>query len=352
MPKYGTLDLGLQKSPWEFPGNATNVGKNPLVWWTAFAAVVETNSNFIKTQYMAVHLAQRTLDAINSSLEKDQGAAYRVFLEQVIPHMGDAYRGEEKNPYRSHMGASGIGKDCARAIWYSFRWFTKPQFGGRILRLFNRGHLEEARFIALLLSIGVKVYQQDENGKQFRISDAGGHFGGSGDGVGLGIPDLPANMPCLLEFKTHSDKSFAKVAAEGVKSAKFEHFVQMNMYMRKMNLNVALYGAVNKNNDELYLELVPLDTITADQFLDRGRQLVFMATPPKKLSESPGWFECKFCDHRSVCHLKKDPEVNCRTCFFSRPDENGTWSCSNPVGLAGKLSTEQQLAGCASYLKI
>ena len=54
MPKYGILDLGLQKSPWEFPGNATNVGKNPLVWWTAFAAVVETNSNFIKTQYMAI----------------------------------------------------------------------------------------------------------------------------------------------------------------------------------------------------------------------------------------------------------------------------------------------------------
>ena len=28
---------------------------------------------------------------------------------------------------------------------------------GRILRLFNRGHLEEARFIALLLLIGVQV---------------------------------------------------------------------------------------------------------------------------------------------------------------------------------------------------
>ena len=87
---------------------------------------------------MAVHLAKRTLDAINTSLEKDQGATYRKFLGQVIPHIGDAYRGEDKNPYRSHMGASGIGKDCARAIWYSFRWFTRPQFEGRILRLLPR----------------------------------------------------------------------------------------------------------------------------------------------------------------------------------------------------------------------
>ncbi len=301
---------------------------------------------------MTVHLAKLTLDAINAGLEKDQGAAYRVALGQVMPHIGDAYRGEEKNPYRSHMGASGIGKDCARAIWYSFRWFSRPQFEGRILRLFNRGHLEEARFIALLLSIGVKVYQQDENGKQFRISDAGGHFGGSGDGIAVGLPDLPTGIPALLEFKTHSEKSFLKVQKEGVRSAKFEHFVQMNLYMRKMNLTVAMYGAVNKNTDELHLELVALDTITADQFLDRGRQLVFTPTPPKKLNESPGWFECKFCDQRGVCHLGKVPEINCRTCFSSRPAEDGKWYCNvNP--LEPKVLTEEmQLAGCNAYTRI
>ena len=306
---------------------------------------------------MAVYLAKLTLDAINASLEKDQGAAYRTFLGQVIPHMGDAYRGAEKNPYRSHMGASGIGRDCARAIWYGFRWFTKPHHEGRILRLFNRGHLEEARFIALLLSIGVQVFQQDENGKQFRITDAGGHFGGSGDGVAVGIPDVPPGMPCLLEFKTHGEKSFIKVAKEGVQNAKYEHYIQMNTYMRKMNLTVALYGAVNKNTDDLYLELVMLDTLIADQFLDRGRQLVFSPSPPKKLSESPGWFECKYCDHKAVCHLGKAPERNCRTCFYSRPGEDGKWRCVEPIAAASFksdpiLTEEDQLAGCKAYVKL
>lgn len=301
---------------------------------------------------MAIHLARRTLDAINSSLEKDQGAAYRVFLGQVIPHIGDAYRGEDKSPFRAHMGASGIGKDCARAIWYSFRWFTKPHHEGRILRLFNRGHLEEARFIALLLSIGVQVFQQDENGKQFRISDAGGHFGGSGDGVGIGIPDLPPDMPCLLEFKTHGDKSFNKLVKEGVQNSKYEHYIQMNMYMRKMNLTVSLYGAVNKNTDELYLELVMLDTIIADQFIDRGRQLVFMPQPPKRINESPGWFGCTYCDHKGVCHLKKEPERNCRTCFYSRPGEDGKWRCHNAGAEECVLTEEMQLAGCNAYTKL
>lgn len=305
---------------------------------------------------MAVHLATFTFNAINSSLEKDQGAAYRKHLQQVIPHIGDAYRGEDKNPYRSHLGASGVGKDCARAIWYSFRWTTKPHFEGRMLRLFNRGHLEEARFIALLLTIGVKVYQQDEKGKQFRISDAGGHFGGSGDGVGVGIPDLPPDMPCLLEFKTHGEKSFTKLVKEGVQSAKFEHYVQMNVYMRKMNLNVALYGAVSKNTDELHLEIVPIDTIIADQFIDRGRQLVFAKEPPRKISESPGWFECKFCEHKGVCHLGKQPERNCRTCWYSQPNGDGQWLCTNANRCAADaytfLNEDAQLAACSEYVRI
>lgn len=292
-----------------------------------------------------VYKAEKTLKAIDDAMEKDQGASYRQNLEKVLPHIGDAYRGED-DPFRSHLGASLIGGECGRAIWYGFRWASKPKFPGRILRLFNRGHLEEARFIAALLTIGVKVYQQDENGKQFRISDFGGHFGGSGDGVAIGIPDLPADMPCLLEFKTHSEKSFVKVVKDGVRSAKFEHYVQMNVYMRKMHLTIALYGAVNKNNDELYFELVPLNSEVADEFIDRGKQIVSMKEAPVRISESPGWFTCNFCDFKSICHLKKEPERNCRTCKWSEAREDGTWYCKLNER---ELTKDLQIKGCEDY---
>jgi hypothetical protein len=297
----------------------------------------------------SVTLATKTLAAIDAAIEADQGAAYRQHLQRVLPHIADAYRGAEENPFRSHMGASIIGRECARAIWYGFHWTTIPNFPGRILRLFNRGHLEEGRVIAALLTIGVQVYQQDANGKQFRITHAGGHFGGSGDGVGVGIPDLPAGTPCLLEFKTHNDNSFKKLLKEGVRGAKFEHYVQMNQYMRKMEIPVALYGAVNKNDDALHLELVHLDSATADQFLDRGQQLVFMREAPKRISESPGWFACTFCDHKPVCHLKKAPARNCRTCAYSETGEDGHWYCRNTVGENIILDTAKQLAGCELY---
>lgn len=295
---------------------------------------------------MTITLATKTLAAIDHTMMLDQGASYRVALGKVLPHMKDAYRGEEDG-FRSHLGASMIGRVCAREIWYGFRWAHKPKFSGQILRLFNRGHLEEARFIAALLAIGVQVYQQDANGNQYRITDVGGHLGGSGDGVGIGIPDLPAGTPCLLEFKTHSDKYFQKLIKDGVKVSKPEHYTQMQIYMRKMNLMYALYGAVNKNDDKFHFEIIMLDTLHADQFLDRGRQIIMMRQAPKRINESPGWHECRYCDMKYICHHEDKPERNCRTCHHVQVHDNGTWVCGETGEIRDK---EQQHAGCGDYL--
>lgn len=308
--------------------------------------------------------------AFEDAVRYDQGNAFRYWLERVLPHMGDAYR-QDTDLFRSHMGASGIGKECARAVWYDFRWATAKRFEGRMIRLFNRGHLEEARFIALLLTIGCNVIQQDENGKQFRISDFGGHYGGSGDGMADGIPDLPPGTRALTEFKTHNDKSFKKLKDVGVREAKFEHYVQMQQYMRKMGLVVGVYFAVNKNDDEIYAEIVTLDSELADKFTHRAIQIIPMQQPPEKLNQSAGWFGCKFCDHRPVCHLGAPPERNCRTCAHSVAKDDGKWWCENqdrrvkmlfPADVAAnpgmaeegetyELSKARQLRGCSMWVK-
>lgn len=316
----------------------------------------------------AVTLAKKTVALIDATIKADQGNSFRGWLGKVIPHIGDAYRQDEE-PFRTHMGASLIGGDCRRAIWYGFRWATKPNFEGRLMRLFNRGHIEEARFIAMLLMIGCQVYQQDENGKQFRISEYGGHFGGSGDGVAIGIPDVPAGTACLLEFKTHNDKSFKKLKEPGgVRAAKFEHYVQMQMYLRKMNLAVALYLAVNKNDDELYGEIVSLDSAFADTFFERAGKIIPIRVAPDKISKSPGWFACSWCDHKPVCHMGAAPERNCRTCDFAEPDmTDGTWKCENKErqmtmlfgpspdvsdeGETFTLTKSRQLKACKFYQK-
>lgn len=313
-----------------------------------------------------INLAIKTMSLIEETLNKDQGASFRVNLGLVINHIKDAYQGE-KNDFRSHLGASVIGKECARQIWYDWRWSKLPRFSGRMVRLFNRGHLEEARFIAILLAIGCKVYQQDAAGNQFRISDVGGHFSGSGDGVAIGIPDIPDNEPCLVEFKTHGEKSFLKLQKEGVRVSKFQHYIQMQIYLRKMNLLYGLYCAVNKNTDEIYMEIVLLDANLADQFLDRGRQIIMMRIVPERIpNASPGLFACRYCDNKDICFNNAPKEHNCRTCFNAQPQEDGTWIClskERELTILFKdkfdkdckenetlqLSKERQLTGCKSF---
>lgn len=309
-------------------------------------------------------LATKTMQAVVDGLTRDGGNAFRALEGQVLPHIGDAYAAE-KDGFRPHLGASVLGGPCDRALWYGWRWAHKGKPTGkakepddhgyaRMLRLWNRGHLEEGRFISLLLMVGIQVYQQDENGKQFRVHFYGGHMGGSGDGVLLGVPDLPAGIPSLAEFKTHSDESFKELLAKGVKLAKPEHYVQMQIYMRGMGLQYALYGAVNKNTDELHFEIVVYDGVTDAQFLERGRRIMFaMTAQPRMRSASPTFWKCKYgCDQAPVCWQTVEPERNCRTCDHVRFREDGTVRC----GLreifpedGGILSVPEQLAGCGDY---
>lgn len=314
-----------------------------------------------------IRIPYQTLKLFNDMVARDGGAAFRGWLGKVIPHMSDAYRTDEDG-HRSHMGASLLGGECPRAIWYDFRWHTKAKFDGRMLRLFNRGHLEEARFIALILTIGAQVFQQDAQGKQFRISHAHGHVGGSGDGVTLGIPDLAEGVYCLTEFKTHGSKSFTELAGKswrahvdnygrtnakpfdgkGVRVAKFEHYVQMQLYMYKMGLPIALYLAVNKDTDDIYGELIVLDKETAEQFLDRGEKLVFMDKAPRRICESVGSYKGMFCNHKGVCLQRATPDRNCRSCEFAEPlaEDGAKWKC---VKHFTEIDKELMKVGCRDY---
>lgn len=306
---------------------------------------------------MNLWIAQKTLDAISYAIAQDGGNRFRWLEGQALPLMTDAYRSDEDG-LRSHLGASKIGTLCERALWYSFRWFGKMKVNGkatesettataRMLRLWNRGHIEEGRFLAMMWLIDCTIYQQDAEGKQFKISEYGGHFGGSGDGIAIGVPDLPQGIPCLTEYKTHNAKSFAKLIEVGVKEAKPEHYAQMQTYMFKFGLQYALYMAVNKDTDELHGEIVMLHPDTAKRQIDKAGRIIFaQSAPPRLRSASPGYYICKFCDVKDVCFGTVEPERNCRTCGHVRFTMQGSVICHRH---GTYLNKEQQKAGCGDY---
>ena len=298
-----------------------------------------------------INLATKTLDTINEALEADQGAAYRGLLAVNLPKVKDAYR-TDNEVRRGHLGASVIGSECLRNVWYGFRWTTKQDHEGRILRLFNRGHLEEAHFISLLQMIGIQVWFDDNGNGQFRTTDINGHFGGSLDAVLRGVPDLPPSAAVLAEFKTHNDKSFQKLKTQGLVASKKMHYVQMQLYMGKYDLPYGLYCAVNKNDDSLYFEIITFDATLYAFYQGVAQSIIHDPQPPQKISKNPSWYYCRhFCDHTEICHHRSLPERNCRTCHFARPGteaEGGTglWYCGQHKVF---LDVAQQQAGCSGY---
>lgn len=255
-----------------------------------------------------------------------------------------------EEPFRKHLGASVIGDECERKIYYGWRWVKAEKHSAQMLRLFKRGHLEEPRFIGFLRSIGVEVWEiEPVKGGQYRVSAHNGHFGGSLDAVGRGIPDLPPGTPFLLEFKTHNDKSFTLLKSDGIMRTKWKHFVQMQDYMGLMGLEWALYCATNKNTDEILLELVQFSPDDFTRSLARAGKIIYAESPPPRVNASPSFWKCKFCHVQSFCHFGEGlPDRNCRTCKFSRPGLNGNWICG--VAHADKtLDEAAQRAGCGLY---
>lgn len=289
--------------------------------------------------------ATELIETINVSLEIDGGDQFRTRLKYILPRIDDAYR-SQGSPYRKHLGASVIGNPCSRALWYGFRWALIRKFGGRVIRLFNRGHLEEARFIALLETAGLEVWYENPNGGQFRFTHFGGHFGSALDSVVRGVPGFDKKLPMYAEFKTAKDSVFNSIQKDGVRIAKPEHYDQIQVCMLKMELTHALYMVVNKDNDELHAEVVELNIASANASLDRAEAIIFSRQAPPRISKTPSWYQCKMCDYRGVCFKSDTPEINCRTCEHAKPEKDGTWSCS--VGKNEVIAYKPE-HGCLDY---
>lgn len=251
--------------------------------------------------------------------------------------------------HRPHMGASLIGHNCDRYIWLTWRWALKPEFKGRILRLFETGKREEARLIEELRGIGATVWDVDpDSGDQWRVSACNGHFGGSLDGVAKGLPEAPKS-PAVLEFKTHGEKSFNELLKKKVQGAKPQHYDQMTVYMGLMEIERALYMAVNKNTDDVYCEWVHFDKDRYAQLIARAQRLIESTTPPFRMSTDPEFFECKWCSMWRHCHGGMAAEPNCRTCTHSSPVEAGEWRCEKHNKV---LDYKAQTQGCDVHLLI
>jgi hypothetical protein len=264
--------------------------------------------------------------------------ARRIYRRYVFSHDREE---------RAYLGASVIGSECSRQVWYAFRWAHPPEeFDPRILRLLDTGHREEARIIDDLREGGIYVF-----GQRAEFVALGGHFCGHIDGIASGIPEAPKS-PHVLEIKTHNDKSFKNLLINGVKKSKPEHYAQMQIYMHYIKHDRGLYVAVNKNDDTIYTELIEYRKKEAEQLELKAKITIAAHHPPPKLHENPDLpaaYVCGWCPAKGVCHDRQPARRNCRTCLSSSPvfdGASGEWYCNYHDK---SLTLEEQRAGCSAH---
>jgi hypothetical protein len=267
----------------------------------------------------------------------------------TVAKIYESYERSQEDGRRPHLGASLIGRPCERQLWYTFHWATAKKFDGRMLRLFKYGQDFEPRIVAELKAIGVDVHEVSPDGKQWRVSDLGGHFAGSLDGAAIGFPEAPKAWH-VLEFKTTNAKGYADLVKNGVQKAKPEHYAQMTTYCGYTGIDRAFYIAENKDTSELYSERVEFDPAEFAKLKARAERIITAAEPPLRISNDPSYFTCKWCDHHAVCHGAQAPAVSCRTCAHStaETDGEGRWSCTwfnHDIGYIAQLESDK----CSSH---
>ena len=251
-----------------------------------------------------------------------------------INEMIDHVMLEEPASYRPYLGMSQIGNPDERMLWLNFRWCLPPNsFEPRISRIMDLGqHLEDIIVDYLKKAQGFEVFEKDKNGKQYTASLLGDHFSGHIDGVIKGLPTVKS--PAILEIKTANDKRFNNLTSEGsYERWSMEYEAQVHCYMGAFKLDKCLALVYNKNNSDIYTEVINKDEEIFQSMLAKARRIITSENPPESLIPETDWrIKSLAKESRDVYMQRAYPqEKNCRNCKHSKPliDSSGaTWLCN------------------------
>ena len=229
------------------------------------------------------------------------GARINTVIDRALVAERDAQRP------RDYLGASRIGEPCARRLVYEF---TKTpvdpgkEFAGQTLRIFEAGHVFEDLAIRWLRAAGFDLRTQTRSGGQFGFETAGGRIRGHVDGVIVQGPHIGLTWPVLWEHKALKASSWNDTAKKGVRASKPVYFAQVQIYMAYMELEAALFTALNKDTCELYHEHVPFDAAAAQALSDKAVDVLRAADAGDllpRIAAHADFYLCRFCPFAKRC---------------------------------------------------
>lgn len=253
------------------------------------------------------------------------------------------------------LSPSMLNNPCARHVFYQFRWASNPpKHSAKMLRIFNRGHRDEAQMIEWLKQAGIHV-THERDGKQLGYEDFNGHVKGFVDG----IVEIDGKKS-ILECKTVNEGTYKVISNTGLQGGKKDHYLQIQLYMYFMKIHSALYMAINKNTDDIYLEHVIYDESSIVNHIRLIAELIYTQTIPEQAHTTPKGYLChRFggCPHMAVCFSGVESLQTCRSCMHSEPYtlggvEKNSWHCKKHDAILTLDDQGQRARDCAEYTKL
>lgn len=205
----------------------------------------------------------------------------------------DKHQEKMEDSSRDYIGASSIGSDCLRQIWYQFKGEKAEKVPTKFKRIWAVGKHLEGLIISWLIDAGVYIERNDFTYHALDMPYFQGHF----DGILL----LRKNR-AILEVKTAKDSSFKVFAKKGLMVWNPQYYAQVQAYMGMSGISSAIILVMNKDNCDLFDEEVFFDAVFYESLRVKAELIYNAKSEPPRVHGSPLWYQCKQCKYNKTCH--------------------------------------------------
>ena len=202
---------------------------------------------------------------------------------------------KQQEPKRDYLGFSSIGHLCLRYLWLNHhKPELKESFSEKQAAIFENGHWVERKLIQQMRDAGMII-----TGQQKEASYFDGQFKGHVEGF---IENHPEYGKIPFEIKGLNQTSFKELVKKGVKEKFYNYYVQNQMNIFAHEFDKLVFIAENKNNQDLYEEVILLDKYCVYETMEKAEKILF-GTIPKGISYRRDWYQCINCqfNHDEAC---------------------------------------------------
>ncbi len=213
--------------------------------------------------------------------------------KKTLSQLIDAHFDLIEDAPRDYIGASSIGSECLRQIWFQFKGVKAEAVPSKFRKAWAIGKILEGMIIEWLIKAGIQVEQTDKTYQADGMPYFQGHF----DGIMTW-----RKKRAILEIKTAKHASYTIFVKKGLQVWNPQYYAQIQSYMGMSGIHSAHIIVLDKDSGELADEAVTFNADVYESLKDKARLIYEAPCEPPKINGSPLFFKCKMCQFNKVCH--------------------------------------------------